>query len=91
MNHSVLERSIIHNTDQLSKDARCIWLPVDPIDLSFRSPGTNLDTSYLALLLTGCEPGTNVGYAEVSYNLEYIPKYEYFGTVIRQLVPSDTA
>jgi len=66
-------------------------LPVDPIDLSFRSPGTVLDSSYIVLLLTGCEPDTTVGYAELSLNLEYIPKFEYFGTVIRELVPSDAA
>lgn len=42
------------------------------------------------MLFTGCIPSATIGYAEVTVNIEYVPVLEYWNTVIRELVPSDT-
>jgi hypothetical protein len=81
-----------HETNDIQKSARMIWLPMDPADNILMAPGEgiNRDAAYVALLLTGCVESEHVGYVEITVNLEYVPRVEYWNTVVRELVPSDS-
>lgn len=62
-----------------------IWLPMDPSDNIFEEPdvGSERDAAYVAMLFTGCASSEHIGYAEITINLEYIPRLDYWNTVVR--------
>lgn len=93
INHSVLEKCMYHETNDISQSARMIWLPMDPADnmLLQTNAGSARDAAYVALLLTGCVKSEHIGYVEIVVNLEYVPRLEYWNTVVRELVPSDSS
>lgn len=92
LTHDVLEKSVYHETAEVSKQARQIWLPMDPSDHIFLEPeiGSLRDAAFVAMLFTGCAASEHIGYAEIVVNLEYVPVLSFWNTVIRELVPSDT-
>lgn len=92
INHAVLEKCMYHETNDIQKSARMIWLPMDPGDNMLLAPNTGSarDSAYVALMLTGCAPSEHIGFVEISVNLEYVPRLEYWNTVVRELVPSDS-
>jgi phosphoheptose isomerase len=81
-----------HETNDVQRSARMIWLPMDPADNILMAPGTGSarDAAYVALMLTGCIESEYIGYVEITVNLEYVPRLEYWNTVVRELVPSDS-
>lgn len=82
-----------HETSDVQKSARMIWLPMDPSDniLMGAGTGSSRDAAYVALMLTGCAVSEHIGYVEITVNLEYVPRLEYWNTVVRELVPSDSS
>jgi hypothetical protein len=93
INHAVLEKCMYHETNDVQRSARMIWLPMDPADNILMGTGTGSarDAAYVALMLTGCAPSEHIGYVEITVNLEYVPRLEYWNTVVRELVPSDSS
>lgn len=71
-----IERQPISSVDRIDKEFRVIWIPSDPNDLNFKLLAP-LQSSNLAIVFAGCEPGTVIGVVEVYTNLEYIPDEGY--------------
>jgi len=58
---------------------------MDPADNIFQETetGAERDAAYVAMLFTGCAESEHIGYAEITVNLEYIPRLDYWNTVVR--------